>query len=621
MGIANARNGDTKHESIHFLTEYCIDTHLDLKIDEVIQCQFVSKRDLPRGRLSESTIWVRLRIKQRNSDDSALAIIVGPHFLAGIQQYEKSVDGWRVEFAGSKIPFNDARATLGGYLFQTHTDESGEATVYFQIQQSGLGLLLIDVAKSTPDGLITITQQLGIGIHIGALLLMLAFSLFNFVMQPSTLMYRFCWLTLILILSILGGSGLLAKYVFNQHPWLDGVFFNWMICLRLAGWVWVSQAFLQPYQTARWYKFSCGIIYFVVMLSMALVVAEKISLLQKFLLAGFIATSIIQIVAIQKTPEIHTTFRHILLAGFIVANAMIFITVILAAYPFGSAYTAVYITRSVDFVTPLVLLAIVALRNRLMRKEFDEVKASNMQINMRLEFERKLLKERRVLLDMLTHELKNPLASISIAIGSLKQILTNDQSTAQRRLHNMSQSVLNMDSIIERCHLMNQIDNKELSPAYEQIHVNEFINSIVNKLPDQDRIKLNLTPDIEVASDSDFFRIILSNLIENALKYSPAGSDIELELMRDSSATQSRIYLTVSNVTKHHHAPDREKIFNRFYRDPHDLNTAGSGLGLHLVQELCLILGGTVHFMYQFSRVTFQVILPTNAKRETQPCR
>lgn len=618
-GIANvcARDIDKKYESIQFVAEYCIDTHMDLRIDEVIHCQFVSKRDLPRGRLSESTIWIRLHIKQKNSDYSAVAIIVGPHFLGDIQQYEKSADGWRVEYAGSKIPFNDAHATLGGYHFHAHANENGESTVYFRVQQPGLGLILIDVAKLTPDSLMAVNQQLGIGIHVGALLLILAFSLFNFVMQPSALMYRFCWLTSILILSILGGSGLLAKYIFNQQPWLDIVFFNSMICLRLACWVWVSQAFLQPYPTPPWYKVSCGVVYFLVVISIVLVVNEKIALLQHFLLVGFIATTIIQIVAIQKTPEIQNTFRRILLAGFIVANAMIFFTLMLAIFPFSSAYTAVYISRGIDFVTPLVLLAIVALRNHLMRKEFDEVKASNMEISMRLEFERKLLKERRVLLDMLTHELKNPLASISIAIGSLKQMLTTDQSSARRRLHNMGQSVLNMDSIIERCHLMNQIDNKELSPVYERIHVNEFILSVVNNLQGQDRINLNLAPSIEIVSDADFFRIILLNLIENALKYSPAQSDIELELFNGSSEQGSYIYLTVSNWTKHDHAPDQEKIFKRFYRDPHDLSTAGSGLGLHLVQELCRILDGSVHFVTELKRVSFQVILPINAKRDT----
>jgi signal transduction histidine kinase len=619
IGISHARHIDTKHESFIFETKYCINTQIDLKIDEVIHCQFVSKEDLPRGTLSDSTIWLRLHIKQKSSDYSALAIFVGPHFLGEIQQYEKLIDGWRVESAGSKIPFNDAHATVGGYLFQAHADENGESTIYFRIQRSGLGLILLDVIKLTPKDIMAVNQQLGIGIHIGALILILAFALFNFVMHPSALMYRFCWLTFVLILGILGGSGLLAKYVFDQHPWLNIVFFKWMICLRLACWVWVSQAFLKPYQTAPWYRISCGVIYILVAISMVLVVIEKIALLQYFLLVGFIATTIIQTVAIQKTPQILSTFRHILLAGFIVANALTFITVMLAAYPFSSAYTAVYISRGIDFVTPLVLLAIFAFRNRLMLREFDEVKTSNMQITMRLDFERKLLKERRVLLDMLTHELKNPLASISMAIGSLKQMLTSDQSSAQRRLHNMSQSVLNMDSIIERCHLMNQIDNKELSPKYERIHVSEFIMSIVNQFQEQNRIQLNLAPNIEIVSDPDFFRIILSNLIENALKYSPALSDIELklELSGDPTVKRPTINLTISNLTKHNDAPDRENIFKRFYRDPRDLNMAGSGLGLHLVQELCIILSGSVHFLSEITRVTFQVVLPLNAERET----
>jgi len=143
-----------------------------------------------------------------------------------------------------------------------------------------------------------------------------------------------------------------------------------------------------------------------VLIGMLLVATEKIAWLQHLLLLGFIATTLTQIIAIQLMPDIHRSIRTIFLIGFIATNGLIFVAIIMAAYPFGSANTAVYVTRVIDFVTPLVLLAFIGFSNRLIRREYEKVKSANMLINMRLEYERKLLKERRVLLDMLTHELK-----------------------------------------------------------------------------------------------------------------------------------------------------------------------------------------------------------------------
>lgn len=598
---------------------YCLDPGAKIDIEEVVDCNFLPKKDLPRGKLSDATFWVRIQVDQSNLNHS-LAVRIGPHFLSNIELYEKKAGVWQIQTAGSKLHFNEVHATLGGYVFQLEPSQLAQNTIYLRVQTSGLGLIMIDVAESSIQGIDSISQQLSIGIHIGALMLILGFSIFSCVMHPSALMFRFCWLTFDLLLCILAGSGVLAKYVFDQHPWLDNAFFNWMVCLRLACWVWVSQAFLQPYQTPGWYVASCKVIYLIVAISMILVSTEKIAWLQHLLLLGFITASLTQVIAIQKTPEIQRTFRNALLAGFISTNGLIFMTIVMAANPFGFAYAAVYATRVVDFVAPLVLLTIVAFRNRLMRQEFDEVKSTNMQISMRLEFERKLLKERRVLLDMLTHELKNPLASISMAVGSLTQSLSGDRKSELRRLHNMNQSVLNMDSVIERCHLMNQIDNKELSPRYEKINVSDFILHVAQQQQEHSRIKLKLDTEMVLDTDVDFLRIILTNLLENAVKYSPVDSEIAIELFKSNANASEQVCMTVSNAAKHDRIPDRAKIFERFYRDPNDWNTAGSGLGLYLVQELCKILGGTVEFVPYLNRIKFQIILPCDVSLRGRSC-
>jgi len=78
---------------------------------------------------------------------------------------------------------------------------------------------MIDVSAASPQAIEATSKQLGIGFHLGALVLILAFSIFNYVAQPSTLLFRFLWLIVDLLLCVLSGSGMLAEYVFTEHLW------------------------------------------------------------------------------------------------------------------------------------------------------------------------------------------------------------------------------------------------------------------------------------------------------------------------------------------------------------------------------------------------------------------
>lgn len=600
----------TTSPSIHTEIGYCQEQDLQLAIEQAIHCRFVPKNELPRKKFSDTPTWIQIKVTTSASNDIPIAIRIAPHFLNQINLYEKNGGGWDKQSAGSNLPFNDVHATLGGYTFKVKAQANGTQTFFLRIQTTGLNIALIEVSQWDLNSLEQLNQQLGMGLQIGALSLILGFSLISYLVNPNTLMFRFVWLMLNLLLCTLAGSGLLAKYVFNQWPWIDNVFFNGMLCLRMACWLWISQAFFINYQTPRWYPLSCKLIYLLVSSCLVLIVLNEHWLTPILMLAGILLLPIIQIVAILQTPQIQRSFRTTLLTGFICADALILAAVLLAALPIGAESLSIYFSRAVDFINPMVLLSIFAARNKIMRKEFDTVKTTNIQMNLRLEFERKLLSERRMLIDMLTHEMKNPLASISMAVGSLNQSLSGNQTFEARRLHNIEQSIRSMDMVIERCSLMNQVDQKELSANNTPIHIENFIRSFVEHSPYQARINLNLKPDITIETDAYFLRIILSNLIENALKYSPLDSRIDIELFQSEDGVKERVCIKISNQVGEQGVPDFNSIFNRFYRNPLAMNTPGSGLGLYLIKEISKVLGGSVHYQSSRSRVELLVVLP-----------
>lgn len=593
--------------------EYCSDRLAGADISDALACRYVARKDLPAASLAATTTWIRVSIAPKFSLHGEVIVQIAPHFVGEIGLFERENNDWRLTSAGSTFAFSRGFAGVGGYTFVASTDATVDTTIFVRIQQPGLGLIAIEVFDLNPSQISNFSPSVGIGIHTGILLLLCAISIANYFIYPGALTFRFACLTLITLLGMLGGSGILAKYVFVESPQLDTYFFNTMVSIRLAAWVWVSEAFLLPFGRPKWYRWCCNIGYIIVVIAIGLVLINKVVLLQLILLIGFSLAVTTQIIAVQLTSGIQGYFRRVLLGGFFAVGLLTFLAVGLASYPFESPIYAIQIARAIDFVIPAVLLVVVVVRNRLTAKQFSDVTAANSEMSLRLDFERKLLTERRVLLDMLAHELKNPLAAMSMAIGSLKGSLMGDQGW--RRLHNMHQSVLSMDAIIERCQLMNRIDNHELSPVSEPVNPSDCVDQVIALQSFSNRIKFELDRDVWIQSDQELLRIVFKNLIENALKYSPPNSPVAVELFLDVTNEREVAYFVVRNMVKMFHIPKLERIFERFYRDPSDTTTSGSGLGLFIVRELCHLLRADVTCQLSGDLMEFKISMPLGLER------
>ncbi len=227
-----------------------------------------------------------------------------------------------------------------------------------------------------------------------------------------------------------------------------------------------------------------------------------------------------------------------------------------------------------------------------------------MRTRLQSDFERRLLAERQVLIDMLVHELKNPLASIRLALGSLFPPSQAQELPSARRLRNIERSIQDMTSVLERCELMNSLEQEQAGTQRSQVDLVCLLQDLVNATAEPQRFRLKLTP-VAVQSQPDFLRLVASNLLENALKYSPPGSGIDVELRAGNT-----MHLIVTNQVDPEMQPDPDQIFSRYYRHPLAQRVRGTGLGLFLVREICQKMGAHIHFEARQGQVQFTLELP-----------
>ncbi len=608
--FANLPNVDPA-KSFQYQVDYCQPQAPSDQIKEAVNCDYQPEYWPLNSGFEESPRWIRIQLNNEFQDIRSIAIQVNPYFLKQIDLFWRRDSGWANEQAGARVLSDRTHKQIGGHLFVVPLNPTTPNTFYLRIQASSLTHVAVSVSPWINEEPNNSVHFLGIGVQAGILFAILVFSLVSTALNPTTIMARFSISAANLILCLISGSGILAIYVFPQEPLLNELIFNWALCLRLALWVWVSAAFLLGKKVPRWYMPSCYAIYLLVGISMLLIGIGKANIANPIMLLAIFVAPILQIIAIYKTPTIGRTLQITLILGFCLSILLIMLTILTVLFPVqNNNQIPIYLSRLTDFANPLVMLSIIVFQNRLVRKELLEVKAALTETQLRSEYETKLLKDRRTLIDMLAHELKNPLASIGLAIDTLSKSIDINSTHDQRRLKNINRSISNMDAIIERCSLMNLIDQKSLPFSPSEINAREFISSIIENLQCENKTILSIQGNALIHADPQFLHIILSNLIENSLKYSSADSKITIRAQEFSINDHSGIRITIANPVPPELAPDYQSLFHRFYRHPLAQKTRGSGLGLYICKELCAVLGGTIQYQYINYDVTFTIELP-----------
>jgi len=207
----------------------------------------------------------------------------------------------------------------------------------------------------------------------------------------------------------------------------------------------------------------------------------------------------------------------------------------------------------------------------------------------------KLAKREENFLLSVSHELKTPIASVQLFLQTLQKYDHLSEEEKQKIYSNSLKEVNRLDSIVSNILTARQIEGGESTLQKERIQLDQFILKRVeilkSTLAKNHTIQLDLNP-IKTFIDKLSFESILTNLIENSVKYSSKGSDIWVSL----TSTHSQFVLTISDNGLGITDEEKKHIFNKFYRVQSDLtrNTKGTGLGLFIIKHLVNSHQGTI---------------------------
>lgn len=220
---------------------------------------------------------------------------------------------------------------------------------------------------------------------------------------------------------------------------------------------------------------------------------------------------------------------------------------------------------------------------------------------------------RRDFVSNISHELKTPVGAVGLLAETLRD--ETDLATIRRFSERMSLEVARLSRTIDDLLELSRIEFAD-DLFIDETPVGAIVDDAVGRFTaaaDARRITISTSgePSVSVPGDRRQITSALGNLIDNAVKYSPDGAEIEVS----TSVTPDRIAITVTDRGDGIPTRDLDRVFERFYRvdRARSRDTGGTGLGLAIVRHVAQNHGGEVSVRSREGQGSeFTLLLPIN---------
>ena len=216
-----------------------------------------------------------------------------------------------------------------------------------------------------------------------------------------------------------------------------------------------------------------------------------------------------------------------------------------------------------------------------------------------------------------SHELRSPLTRLRVSkeliIDKLEQKGSSD--AIRRLLNNMESDIRDLDALIEETLALSKMDYQESVLAPETFIFSNFIQSMLEPyqplLNSSDLIlKLHIRDSGKVKQDKALLKSVFSNLMDNAIKYSPPGSTIHVSA---GTVSPKCLEFSVTNPCPAMSQEDLDRLFNPYFRVPGQ-KAPGTGLGLAIAKKQVLRCKGTIRAEHTGQDICLTVSLPSIIK-------
>lgn len=572
---------------------------------------------------SQSTFWLRLHIdpshKPQMAEDDRLIIRIRPPIQDQIQLFDPLGKSDRVRLTGDYFDWarDEYRSLNLNFVVPV-----GKAPrdVWLRLRTDQSTMTFVEILTEDEARAADRQQELGTMLYFAALLICLGWGVLSYINQKDRLVGFYIVREVFAIMYALVMLGYFRAMSSGWLPatWLDPISNN-LIFVFVTYVIWFDSQFIRLFKPNPWlYRATLALI-------AALPIEWVLQLMGKSHLAIGVNNYIVilaiffvwllafttrawdeaRIAQSEEKPVFSKTFLvsvYSIIVGAVLINRLPVMGLITAKE--GILYLNL-VYSLVSSICMMILVQVRAYRlnkrqqeaqNRLALAEHETAQANARRI------------EQSNFLKMLAHEMKTPLSVIRMATS-------RDRLTLEHRSM-IDHAIGDMNGVVERLLEVERLEDQRIDLHLTNFDIATKLHNISGQLSGKAVVVLDMPPSLIINTDDWFVHIILTNLLDNAVRYGATGAPIQISLRN----THDQIFISIVNLIGAVGAPDQDKVFDKYYRAPNALKRTGSGLGLYLVRGLLALLGGDISYRQQADSVCFEVRLPIVFTRGDSKC-
>lgn len=561
---------------------------------------------------TRSVFWFRFTLQREASAPVSWLLRILPPYLDDLRLYEPDGSGdFRERRAGDIFSFAQRETPYRGFALKLDLPDDRPRTYFLRLQTTSTSVMHLSLWTSSAFAAATQPEYLLFGLFHGALALMLVHLLFYWRrFQNRSYLYFLGSIAAALMLA-LSINGFAAQYIFPDLPaltdWLTSASTSLTYVLTVLFFLSFLGISRQKPRLFYLYGFAVAVSFVTLASTFTGHYTEMAPIMVSLSLA-LIPPSLFFSWRAMRTglPGGKAIFWGYLLyslfVGATLLTALGFLpgdTLLLHGWQYGMAAYIFFMQH-----------AVIA---QLRRWEADRMAALRRagQAEALAQEETEKRQRQAQYLALMTHELKTPLAVIDSAIQALGYLQTNPEPDVARRHTRVRQAVSQLNSLVENALSREVGEDTSLTPRLATVNVEQLVSDLVAAMADPAcRLELDIPPNAVCVADRTLVRVALGNLIENAFKYAPPDTPIQVRVRPSQAKGESGLLFEVCNACRDLPPDAASQVFEKHWRGPNSIGTEGIGLGLYLVRAIARAHGGESECFIATDRARFTLWLP-----------
>lgn len=584
---------------------------------EVMDADFQTFSGLLTRGFGGDRIWIRLRIDPSadlRADEHAdaterLVLRIRPALFDTVELFDPLEPRSLARLTGLSHPWSlDEHRTLNlNFLILRG---SSPRHVWLKIDSSVSRILHVEVLSQSAAREKDTQQSMWYGMYLGVVVMFLGAALVNWFVSRERLLLAFAikqLFALIFSLFALGYQRVLLEGLITPHMLLYLHVFFLVVFITTA--LYYEYLFLSEVDPPRTIRLLMKAGLWIAPMMFGLILVGEMRLALFLLMHLVMLLPILGLVAVVMAtyPDRSPSNQPVLPRKILVpVYVLIMVSVLLAVTPIlGYRPASEFALHSAFFhsvITGALMVVLLQVRAghiaRARSSELTELAVAKEQARQ----DQLQRDEREKMLNMLAHELKTPLASIRMLLGL--------REPSHRVIDEIRKAVIDINEIVDRCTQAGRIKDLKLLSHPQAVDLVQELYSMQKRLSGQGFIRLEVPGSCWVTVDVQVLRMLLSNLMGNAVKYRRENTDVWVRLLVGDCKNSGFVCLHIDNLEGQSGRPDPRLVFSKYYRNPNARRKTGSGLGLFLVSELVAQIGSTVRYVDEENVVRFELCLP-----------